>query len=155
MAGAMGAARADEIEYIGFGDLFLEDVRAYREHALSKTGIAPRFPLWGESTARLAYEMLDAGIRAVLTCVDPAVLSAEFVGRDYNEAFLADLPSSVDPCGERGEFHTFVWDSPDFYAPIGIRRGASVTRDGFVFCDIMAADSGSNQSNSSHQTTSA
>ena len=84
--------------------------------------------------------MLDAGLRAVLTCVDPKQLPGAFIGRHYDEALLAELPPGVDPCGERGEFHTFVWDSPNFYAPIDIRRGETVTRDGFVFCDILAAE---------------
>jgi uncharacterized protein (TIGR00290 family) len=140
MAEAIGTACAEGIDHMVFGDLFLDDVRAYRECNLAGTGIAAVFPLWGEPTARLAYEMLDVGVRAVLTCVDPAVVPAEFVGRDYDEALLADLPTDVDPCGERGEFHTFVWDSPRFYAPIDIRRGETVTRDGFVFCDILAAE---------------
>ena len=143
MADALVTARAEGIDHMIFGDLFLEDVRAYRERNLADTGITPVFPLWGEPTDRLAHHMVDAGVRAVLTCVDPAVLPAEFAGRDYDEALLADLPAGVDPCGERGEFHTFVWDGPGFDAPLTIRRGETVTRDGFVFCDILADDESS------------
>ena len=143
MADALVTARAEGIDHMIFGDLFLEDVRAYRERNLADTGITPVFPLWGEPTDRLAHHMVDAGVRAVLTCVDPAVLPAEFAGRDYDEALLADLPAGIDPCGERGEFHTFVWDGPGFDAPLTIRRGETVTRDGFVFCDILADDESS------------
>ncbi|TMK67804.1 MAG: adenine nucleotide alpha hydrolase [Actinobacteria bacterium] len=143
MADALVTARAEGIDHMIFGDLFLEDVRAYRERNLADTGITPVFPLWGEPTDRLAHHMVDAGVRAVLTCVDPAVLPATFAGRDYDEALLADLPAGIDPCGERGEFHTFVWDGPGFDAPLTIRRGETVTRDGFVFCDILADDESS------------
>ena len=143
MADALVTARAEGIDHMIFGDLFLEDVRAYRERNLADTGITPVFPLWGEPTDRLAHHMVDAGVRAVLTCVDPAVLPAEFAGRDYDEALLADLPAGIDPCGERGEFHTFVWDGPGFDAPLTIRRCETVTRDGYVFCDILADDESS------------
>ena len=138
MAAAVSAARAEHVERMVFGDLFLEDVRAYREQNLAGTGIAPVFPLFGEPTDRLAREMMAAGVRAVLTCVDPRVLPAEFVGRSFDEELLADLPAGVDACGENGEFHTFVWDAPGFRAPIDIELGAVVSRDGFVFRDILA-----------------
>jgi diphthamide synthase (EF-2-diphthine--ammonia ligase) len=139
MEAAMTAARVAGIEQIVFGDLFLEDVRAYRERNLAGTGIAPVFPLWGRPTAALAREMLAAGVRAVLTCVDPNVLPTEFCGRPFDESLLADLPDTVDPCGERGEFHTFVWDGPGFSSPIDIEVGEIVRRDGFVFADVVTA----------------
>ena len=97
------------------------------------------FPLWGRRTDRLAHDILAAGVRAVLTCVDPNLLPSEFSGRAFDETLLADLPDHVDPCGERGEFHTFVWDSPEFSSPIEIELGEIVCRDGFVFCDVLAA----------------
>ena len=118
---------------------FLQDVRAYRERNLAGTGITPVFPLWGRPTELLARDMLAAGVRAVLTCVDPNVLPSEFSGRAFDETLLADLPEHVDPCGERGEFHTFVWDGPDFSSPIDIEIGETVCRDGFVFRDVLAA----------------
>lgn len=136
---AMATARLAGIEHIVFGDLFLKDVRAYREHNLAGTGITPVFPLWGRPTGRLARDMLDAGVRAVLTCIDPNVLPSNFSGRAFDETLLADLPEQVDPCGERGEFHTFVWDGPGFSSPIDIEIGEIVSRDGFVFCDVLAA----------------
>jgi uncharacterized protein (TIGR00290 family) len=141
MADATAAARAQGVESMVFGDLFLEDVRAYRDANLAGTGIAPVFPLWGRPTDALARDMIDAGVGAVLTCVDPTVLPAEFVGRPFDEALLADLPAGVDPCGERGEFHTFVWKGPGFRAPIDIELGETVARDGFVFCDVLTARS--------------
>jgi uncharacterized protein (TIGR00290 family) len=136
MATAVSAAHVADIESIVFGDLFLEDVRAYRERNLAGSGITPVFPLWGRPTEQLAREMLTAGVRAVLTCVDPAQLPAEFVGRHFDEALLDELPAGVDPCGERGEFHTFVWDGPGFASPLDIELGEVVNRDGFVFCDV-------------------
>jgi uncharacterized protein (TIGR00290 family) len=139
MATAVTAAREADVERLVFGDLFLEDIRAYREAKLANSGISPMFPLWGSRTDLLARDMLNAGVKAVLTCVDPAVLPAEFVGRSFDETLLAQLPAGVDPCGERGEFHTFVWDAPGFSSPIDIDIGEIVTRDGFVFCDVLAA----------------
>ncbi len=139
MSDATGAAQRDGIECMIFGDLFLEDVREYRERNLASTGIMPTFPLWGQPTSALAREMLAAGVRAVLTCVDPRVLPPDFCGRAFDETLLADLPRDVDPCGERGEFHTFVWDGPGFSAPIAIETGETVSRDGFVFTDVVAA----------------
>lgn len=138
MAAAMTSARACGIERIVFGDLFLQDVREYRERSLAGTGIAPVFPLWGHPTELLARDMIAAGVRAVLTCVDPKVLPSEFSGRSFDETLLADLPDHVDPCGERGEFHTFVWDGPGFSSPINIVIGETVRRDGFVFRDVLA-----------------
>jgi diphthamide synthase (EF-2-diphthine--ammonia ligase) len=121
---------------MAFGDLFLEDVRRYREQMLAGTGIEPLFPLWGEPTGALAGRMVASGLRAFLTCVDPAQLSPTFAGRTFDEWLLEDLPESVDPCGERGEFHTFAYAGPMFDQPISIRPGEVVTRDGFVFADL-------------------
>lgn len=139
MAAAVSAARSAGVEQMVFGDLFLEDVRAYREGRMAGTGITPVFPLWGRPTDVLAREMLNAGVKAVLTCVDPAVLPAEFAGRTFDESLLAELPAGIDPCGERGEFHTFVWDGPGFSSPVNIELGEVVARDGFVFCDVLPA----------------
>jgi uncharacterized protein (TIGR00290 family) len=136
MTAALAVARDGGVERMVFGDLFLEDVREYRETRLAGTGITPVFPLWGRPTDRLARDMLGAGVRAVLTCIDPTVLAPELAGRSFDEALLAELPPGVDPCGERGEFHTFVWDAPGFRAPIDIEVGEVVERDGFVFCDV-------------------
>ena len=136
MTGALAVARDAGVEQMVFGDLFLEDIRDYRETRLAGTGITPVFPLWGRPTDRLARDMLDAGVRAVLTCIDPTVLAPELAGRAFDEALLAELPPGVDPCGERGEFHTFVWDGPGFAPPIDVEVGEVVERDGFVFCDV-------------------
>jgi uncharacterized protein (TIGR00290 family) len=138
MGQAMNEATQRGVEAMVFGDLFLEDIRQYREQALAGTGIRPLFPLWDRPTDALAREMIALGIRAVLTCVDPSQLSPSFVGRAFDDDLLDELPPEVDPCGERGEFHTFVWDGPGFTAPIPIRTGEIVTRDGFVFCDVLA-----------------
>jgi len=139
MADAVGVARRAGVRHVVFGDLFLEDVRAYRERSLRGTGISPLFPLWGRPTDRLCREMLAAGIRAVVTCVDPSKVPAALAGRPYDEQFLSDLPADADPCGERGEFHTFVWDAPGFAGPIDVGVGEVVERDGFVFCDVLPA----------------
>lgn len=139
MHDAVATAVSDGATQMVFGDLYLADVRAYRETALSGTGIAPVFPLWRRPTDALARTMLAAGVRAVLTCVDPAQLPAEFAGRPYDEALLAELPRGLDPCGENGEFHTFVWDGPGFRTPIPVEVGERVEREGFVFCDVVPA----------------
>jgi uncharacterized protein (TIGR00290 family) len=139
MAVAMDAAIEEGVKAVVFGDLFLDDVRAYRERSLAGTGVEPLFPLWRRPTGELAHEMLASGIRAILTCVDPTKLAASFAGRRFDHELLADLPPGVDPCGERGEFHTFVWDAPGFSSPIDVRTGVVVERDGFVFCDVVAA----------------
>lgn len=136
MAGVCRAAVEEGIEAIAFGDLFLTDVRAYRERQLSGTGLEPLFPLWQIPTADLAREMIASGLRARLTCVDPRVLAPEFAGREFDLDLLKDLPASVDPCGEKGEFHSFVYDGPMFRHPIPVRTGEIVTRDGFVFADL-------------------
>lgn len=140
MGAAIAAAAAAGVEAVAFGDLFLADIRAYRERALAGSGVRPLFPLWGRSTGPLARDMIARGVRAILTCVDPTVLPASFAGRDFDDALLDELPPGVDPCGERGEFHTFVWDGPGFAAPLPVQTGEVVTRDGFVFCDVLGAD---------------
>lgn len=137
MADAMAVARAGGVDRVVFGDLYLADVRAYREQTLAACAVRPDFPLWHRPTDQLARQMIDSGLRAVLTCVDPQQLPADFVGRPFDERFLADLPEGVDPCGEHGEFHTFVWDGPGFASPIDVQVGEVVERDGFVFCDLL------------------
>ncbi|MEY2477821.1 MAG: hypothetical protein QOG87_3136 [Actinomycetota bacterium] len=139
MRGAVDAALADGAEQMIFGDLYLRDVRAYREQHLAGTGLQPVFPLWERPTGALARDMIDSGLRAVLTCVDPAQLAPEFAGRTFDDDLLADLPADVDPCGENGEFHTFVYDGPGFRSAIDVQVGETVERDGFVFCDVGAA----------------
>jgi diphthamide synthase (EF-2-diphthine--ammonia ligase) len=136
MSAALERARADGVEHIAFGDLFLEDVRRYREERLAGTGIEPLFPLWRRPTAELAGEMLRAGLRAWLTCVDPRQAPAALAGRPWDEETLRDLPPGADPCGENGEFHTFVSAGPMLAAPIPVRPGEVVERDGFVFADL-------------------
>jgi len=138
MAAAMARAGADGITHVAFGDLFLEDVRRYREERLAPTGVTPLFPLWGTPTDALARRMVEGGLRARLTCVDPKSLDARFAGRDFDAALLAELPTTVDPCGEGGEFHTFAYAGPMFRRPIPIRTGEIVTRDGFVFADLLS-----------------
>jgi diphthamide synthase (EF-2-diphthine--ammonia ligase) len=124
---------------MAFGDLFLEDVREYRVRLLVGSGIEPLFPLWGtpEETPDLARRMLDGGIGAIVTCVDPKQLSETFVGRRYDRDFLDDLPSGVDPCGERGEFHTFCYQCSEFRDDIAVTIGETVHREGFWFCDLL------------------
>jgi uncharacterized protein (TIGR00290 family) len=130
--------RMAEARHIAAGDIFLEDVRRYREVLLAREGKRGLFPLWGRDTTRLAHEFVAAGFRAVLVCVDPKQLDGSFAGREYDERLLAELPADVDPCGERGEFHTFVYAGPGFSEPIACRVGDLVQRDGFVFCDLEA-----------------
>ena len=136
MAAAVARAHQEGIRQIAFGDLFLEDIRRYREAKLAGTGIAPVFPLWQLDTARLARTMIASGLRAYLTCVDPKKLSPSFAGRLFDANLLDDLPASVDPCGENGEFHTFAFDGPMFHQPIAVHPGEVVERDGFVFADL-------------------
>jgi len=125
---------------LAFGDLFLTEVREYREHLLSRLGWIPVFPLWGQDTARLARRFIADGYRAVLTCVDTTQLDANFVGREFDSALLAELPIEVDPCGERGEFHTCVYDGPFFREPLELRGGERIRRDRrFEYCDFMLA----------------
>lgn len=124
------------VQAIAFGDLFLADIRAYREKQIAGTGLEPIFPLWQLPTQELAADMLKAGLRAKITCIDPKVLSPGFAGRDFNSVFLEDLPATVDPCGENGEFHSFVYDGPMFRTPVAVQVGEIVERDGFVFADL-------------------
>jgi diphthamide synthase (EF-2-diphthine--ammonia ligase) len=129
-------AVAEHVDAMAFGDLFLADIRAYREKQLASTGLTPIFPVWQIPTAELARTMIASGLRAKITCVDPKVLPREFAGRDFDSQFLADLPPQIDPCGENGEFHSFVYDGPGFRQPINITVGEIVERDGFVFADV-------------------
>ncbi len=140
MTAAMAQVRATGATQMIFGDLFLPDVRAYREEKLAGTGVAPVFPLWGIPTDRLARQMIADGFEAYLVSVDPRKLPASFAGRRFDESLLADLPEGIDPCGENGEFHTAVVAGPIFSAPIPVRPGAVVTRDGFVFADLVVSD---------------
>jgi len=135
-------AVAKGVQAMAFGDLFLADIRAYREKQLAGTGIQPLFPVWQIPTAELARTMIAAGLRAKITCVDPKVLPKEFAGRDFDSQFLADLPPQIDPCGENGEFHSFVYDGPGFRQPINVSVGEIVERDGFVFADLCSNSSG-------------
>jgi len=137
MATACQSAVASGITAIAFGDLFLEDVRHYREDRLRGTGLTPLFPLWGRDTRVLIAEMINGGLRARIVCVDPSKLAADFAGRDLDRDLVASLPPSVDPCGENGEFHTVAYEGPMFYEPIPIESGECVTRDGFVYADAI------------------
>lgn len=132
-------AQAAGVTQVAFGDLYLEDVRAYRVRMMAGTGIEPVFPIWcaPDQTPALARRMIDAGLRAMLTCVDPRQLDPRFVGRSFDAELLAELPAGVDPCGERGEFHSFCHAGPMFEAPIPVRLGETVTRDGFCFADLL------------------
>jgi uncharacterized protein (TIGR00290 family) len=133
------AAPLSGVESVAFGDLFLENVRAYREQWLAAKDKRGMFPLWGRDTAELAHEFIAAAFEAFIVCVDPRVLDASFAGRRFDERLLAELPSNVDPCGENGEFHTFVYSGPIFTQPIACETGEIVERDGFVFCDLKPA----------------
>jgi uncharacterized protein (TIGR00290 family) len=136
MRAAVSRARAEGFTHAAFGDLFLEDVRRYREARLAGTGIAPLFPLWHRPTRALADEMIASGLGAVLTCVDPRHLDRRFAGRTFDATLLDDLPDAIDPCGERGEFHTFCYAGPMLARPIPVTPGEVVDRDGFVFADL-------------------
>ena len=137
MQEVLGKAKSQGITVMAFGDLFLEDIRSYRESRLASSGVTPIFPLWKVNTASLAREMLGSGLRARITCVDPKQLSPNFAGREFDQQFLEELPAEVDPCGERGEFHTFVYDGPMFHDPVLVIPGEIVERGGFVFADLM------------------
>ena len=137
MGAFVAEARDQGVEAMAFGDLFLADIRAYRESQLAGTGIAPLFPLWGRDTRALAREMIDGGLVAHITCVDPTRLDRSFAGRRFDQTFLAELPAGVDPCGENGEFHTCVSAGPMFCAPIPVRPGITSERDGFAFADLL------------------
>lgn len=131
-------ALADGVEAIAFGDLFLTDVRQYREKQLMGSGLAPLFPLWGYGTAALAREMIAGGLRAIATCVDTAQIPASFAGREFDVRFLEELPAGADPCGEKGEFHSFVYAGPMFDGELRVSRGEVVMREQFVFADLTA-----------------
>ncbi len=136
MGAAVAAAVADGFTHAAFGDLFLEDVRRYREERLAGSGLTPLFPVWGIPTRDLAAQMLVAGLRARLACVDTRVLGASLVGRDWDQALLDEFPSGIDPCGERGEFHTCVYAGPMFSAPLPLDTGVTHARDPFVWADL-------------------
>ena len=136
-AGALTAPPLAGVDHVAFGDLFLADVRAYRERLVAACGRQALFPLWGRPTAQLASEFLADGFEAVLVCVDPRRLDASFAGRAFDDDLLHELPAGVDPCGENGEFHTFVSAGPVFTEAVAYRRGDVVARDGFVFCDLV------------------
>jgi uncharacterized protein (TIGR00290 family) len=138
MGQALAEAPLAEAQTIAFGDLFLADIRTYREERLSQVGKQAIFPLWGRETSTLAREFVAAGFEAILVCVDPRRLDPSFAGRRFDAELLADLPPDVDPCGENGEFHTFVYAGPIFSAPIACQVGETVERGGFVFCDVLA-----------------
>jgi uncharacterized protein (TIGR00290 family) len=139
MGAAMAQARAQGIFHVAFGDLFLEDIRRYREEKLRAVGMTPIFPIWGRDTHRLAREMLAGGLRAYLTCVDPRQLDRHFAGRSFDASLLDELPATVDPCGEKGEFHSFAFAGPMFSHPLAVAPGEIVERDGFVFADLLPA----------------
>ena len=143
MTVACASAVRHGISGIAFGDLFLEDVRRYREDRLRGTGLDPIFPIWGRDTRELIAEMIDGGLRARLVCVDPTKLSADFAGRDLDHDLVRRLPATADPCGENGEFHTFAYAGPMFYESIPIETGTSITRDGFVYSDVVLSTAAS------------
>jgi len=139
MRGLLQRAIAEGITAVAFGDLFLQDIRDYRERQLQGSGLEPLFPVWQIPTAQLARDLIAAGVKAKLTCVDPSQMDRSFAGRDYDQGLLDALPPGVDPCGENGEFHTFVYDAPVFSRPVAVRMGEIVERDGFVFADVLPA----------------
>ena len=139
MGAAVARAVAEGFTHMAFGDLFLEDVRRYREERLAGTGLTPLFPLFGADTAALARDMIAGGLRARITCLDPKVIDRSFAGREFDHALLAELPPAVDPCGERGEFHTCAYAGPMFHHPVPVETGIIVERDGYVFTDLTLA----------------
>ena len=141
MGHAFARLQAEGIQRVAFGDIFLEDLRVYREEQLATWNLECFFPIWKRDTTELAHRFVEDGFKAVVVCVNPAVLDVSFAGRSFDEAFLADIPPGVDPCGENGEFHTFVFDGPIFQGPVRISLGRVVERDRFVFCDLVP-DSG-------------
>jgi uncharacterized protein (TIGR00290 family) len=143
MSAAIDAARQQDVSRIIFGDLFLADIRSYREASLAGSGMTPVFPLWHRPTPELARQILTSGIRAVITCVDPAQAPKAIAGRWYDETLLRMLPEGADPCGENGEFHTFVTDGPGFARPLDVTIGQTAERDGFVFTDVLPSGAAS------------
>ena len=137
----LAEAATHDIEKIAFGDLALEEIRRYREQKMRHTGIEPLFPIWGIPTNDLSKELIEVGFRMLITCIDPRSVPREFIGREYDKTFLEELPDHVDPCGENGEFHTFVFDGPIFKAPLQVKPGRIVERDGFVFADVVQQSS--------------
>jgi len=139
MRGVLEEFAASGVRRVAFGDLFLEDIRTYREGMLAGLGLQGLYPVWGRDTSMLVREFLEVGFRAVLVCVDVEVLDASFAGRELDRALLAELPAGVDPCGENGEFHTFVFDGPGFRSPIAFERGDVRRESSFAFCDLVPA----------------
>lgn len=137
MADALRDHLGRGVSRVAFGDIFLEDLREYRERNLARVGMQAVFPIWKRDTRELAREFVDLGFHARTVCIDPRVLDASFAGRALDESFFAELPAGVDPCGENGEFHTFVFDGPGFQSPVACRAGEKVLRDGFWFCDLL------------------
>ena len=140
MGAAMQAAREQGIRRVAFGDIFLEDLREYREKNLAKIEMEAIFPIWKRDTRELARSFIELGFRARAVCVDPRILNRSFAGRELDESFFRDLPAHADPCGENGEFHTFVYDGPIFQKPVKCRTGEVVERYSFVFCDLLAEE---------------
>lgn len=142
MEEAFQVYRRQGVNVVAFGDIFLEDIRTYRERNLARVNMQALFPIWKRDTRDLAREFLLAGFRAITVCVDGKVLAPNFAGRLLDESFFRDLPGGVDPCGENGEFHTFVYEGPNFHLPVRIRPGEVVERDGFSFCDLLPGEKG-------------
>ena len=141
MATALDKASAQlKMDAVAFGDLYLEDIRHYREQQMAGTGLELQFPLWQIPTDQLARQMIDGGLKAVITCLDPRLMPEQLAGCQYSDVLLEQLPNRVDPCGEEGEFHTFAWDGPMFTQPIAITAGEVVNRDGFVYADLLLED---------------
>lgn len=138
MGEALKRFRQRGVRHVAFGDIFLEDLRAYREQKLVQTDMTAIFPIWKVDTRELAARFLADKFRAIAACIDPRKLDGSFAGRELDASFFRDLPSDVDPCGENGEFHTFVFDGPIFRVPVAVRRGEVVERDSFIFCDLLA-----------------
>ena len=138
MAEVCRRAIAERVDSMAFGDLFLQDIRDYREAQLRGAGLTPLFPVWHLPTDALALEMIESGVKAKVTCVDPKKMDRAFAGQDFDRRFLASLPPSIDPCGENGEFHSFVYESPVFSRAICVQSGEIIERDGFVFADVFS-----------------
>jgi uncharacterized protein (TIGR00290 family) len=139
MRGMCRRAREEGITAVAFGDLFLRDIRDYRERQMQATGLKPLFPVWQIPTSDLAGELIRSGVKAKVTCIDLAKLDASYAGREYDREFLSSLPPGIDPCGENGEFHTFAYDAPFFSSAIGVKVGERLERDGFAFADVLPA----------------